>query len=125
MRTLDETAIAEIAGASGYWYVATAYSKHPGGLEAAHNLACRSIGELWAKGVMGFSPIAHGHHVSKIVGIDALDHVFWMRVDRVMMEQAEGLIVVRSPGWETSRGVAEEIAFFRESSLPVYGFDYE
>jgi hypothetical protein len=125
MRALDDAAIAEIASASGYWYLATSYSKHPGGLEAAHDMACRAVGLLWKRGVTAFSPIAHGHQIAKVAQIDALDHDFWMKIDRVMMETAEGLVVVRSPGWEHSRGVAEEIEFFRESCLPIYGLDYE
>ena len=124
MLKLDADALDHIAGTSGYWYVATAYSRHPGGLEAAHAMACRAVGDLWAKGVMAFSPIAHGHPVSKLCGIDPLDHGLWMRLDRPMMEGAEGLIVVCSPGWQESRGIAEEIAFFRESCLPIYGMDY-
>ncbi|MDQ0305360.1 DUF1937 family protein [Ancylobacter polymorphus] len=124
MLKLDAPALVQMTSGAGYWYLATAYSKHPAGLDAAHEMACRAVGALRSLGVVAFSPIAHWHPVGRLLGINPLDHDLWMEIDKPMMEGAEGLIVLCSPGWQASRGIAVEIDFFRESCLPVYGMPY-
>jgi hypothetical protein len=124
MLKLDDAAIAELAGSSGLFYLGSSYRNHPGGLDEAFKMAARAVGYLWQRDVKVFSPIAHGHPVSEICGIDKTDHDFWMNIDRDFMERADGLIVLLSPCWVKSRGLAEEIAFFRESCLPIYGMEY-
>lgn len=125
MRTLDEAAIAELAGSDGYAYLGSAYTRHDAGIEEAARMACRAAGWLIWRGVNVLSPIAHSHPIAHVAGLDPLSHELWMRVDRPLMERADALIVLRSPGWETSRGLAEEIAFFRDSCLPIYGMDVD
>ena len=91
-----------------FYYLATVYTQHPDGLDVAHMDACKAAAQLMAAGVPVFCPIAHSHHVAAHGELDPLDHDLWMEADRPLMDAAGGLIVVKIPGWETSRGIAYE-----------------
>jgi hypothetical protein len=102
-----------------FYYIATPYSKFPGGLEEAFKIACEQTALLLREGVPAYSPIAHTHPIAIYGNIDPLDHDLWMRVDVPMMASAYGLIVVEMDGWRESRGVAAEIKTFRAAGKPV------
>lgn len=53
-----------------YWYVASPYSKYPGGTVAAFTEICEVTGKFMTEGVPVFSPIAHSHPVSIYGGVD-------------------------------------------------------
>jgi hypothetical protein len=95
-----------------FWYLATPYSKYPGGLEAAYIAACEQTGLLINAGVPVFSPIAHSHGPAIHARIPLTDHTIWLTADRPFMEAAWGLLVCMMPSWEKSHGIAEEIKFF-------------
>ena len=44
-----------------FWYLATPYSKFPGGLDAAYVEACKAQALLIKAGVPVFCPISHTH----------------------------------------------------------------
>ena len=100
-------------------YLASPYSRCPLGHEAAFTYAAIKIAELYRGGVDAFSPIVHTHPVAKHGGLNNVDHEFWMRRDRWFMERCDSLLVMRLPGWDTSRGVQEEIDFFNDCAKPV------
>lgn len=104
----------------GYLYVATPYTKYPGGIEEAFREACRVTAVLMRQGAKVFSPIAHTHPIATYGGIDPKDWEFWMAADAPLMEAASGLIVVMMPGWEESAGVAAEIEAFKAAGKPIY-----
>ncbi|WP_111418484.1 DUF1937 family protein [Rhodoplanes roseus] len=101
-------------------YVATPYSKFPGGLDAAFMAAARITGDLARRGVRVFSPIAHSHPIAVHAEIDPLDHAFWLPFDAPMMAAADALIVVRLPGWDSSVGVRHEIDAFTAAGKPIW-----
>lgn len=125
LEPLTDAVIEELGAAEGFAYLATPYTRFPSGIYRAAKLACRAADDLMSKGLVVFSPIAHSHAIAHGGALDPLDHAFWMRQCRPLMEAASALIVVQVPGWQASRGVAAEIAFFRESCLPVYGMPYD
>lgn len=112
-----------------YWYLATAYSKHPGGLEEAFRMACRAAGLLMQAKVPVFSPIAHTHPISVVCDMNPLDHGIWLPIDQPMIDAAHGIIVLMEGGWEESFGVQYEldcflkrgktVVFMREGRLPL------
>lgn len=102
-----------------FYYLASPYSKHPKGTQAAFERACEATAILLAAGVPVFSPIAHSHSVSEIGHLDG-DHGFWMNVDFPYMDAALGLIVLMDEGWEDSKGVTEEIGVFACLHKPIY-----
>lgn len=102
-----------------FWYVATPYSKYPGGLDAAFEEACRATAHLVRQGVKVYSPIAHTHPVAKYGEIDPYSHDIWLPVDRPFMDTAEGLIVVKMTGWDESYGISQEIKVFEAAGKPI------
>jgi hypothetical protein len=104
---------------SKLWYLATPYSKFPGGIDAAFDLACAEAGRLIAAGVPVFSPIAHTHPIAKMCGMDPLDHTIWMPADEPMMGAASGLIMLMAPSWEQSYGMEVERQAFQAAGKPI------
>jgi nucleoside 2-deoxyribosyltransferase len=102
-----------------FWYLATPYTNHPDGHEAAFLEACETAALLIRSGVPVFSPITHSHSIAACLpGYQT--HDFWMNVDKPFMRTAFGAIVVRMKGWRESRGVAYEIEFFQSRGKPVF-----
>lgn len=104
-------------------YLATPYSKYPGGLDAAFEEAARIAGELLKRGVTVYSPIAHTHPIAKYAKMDPLDHSVWIDFDETMMELCDVIIVAQMDTWRESKGVEIEIAHFRNEMKPVYFLD--
>jgi hypothetical protein len=102
-------AIDELQLQSGYWYLATPYSKWAAGIDDACEVAAQLAGQLVLAGVAVFSPIAHSHTVSRAAKIDPFSHHIWLPADKPLFEAAHGLIVAALPGWSDSFGVGEEI----------------
>lgn len=103
-----------------YCYLATPYSRYAGGLDAAHDLACKAVARFLKAGIPIYSPIVHSHEVSKRGEIDALSHDFWLKADEPMMEAAHTLIVLCAEGWATSHGIQYEVKRFIEATKPVF-----
>ena len=104
---------------SGFWYLATPYSKYEAGIEQAFIDACHAAAWLIRHGVPVMSPIAHTHPIAIHGKIDPLDVELWIEADRPMMAAAKGLIVCELDGWDTSWGVSEEIDEFNGQGKPV------
>lgn len=97
-------------------YLASPYTIHPGGPEEAFQDACFAtaylIGEL---GMVVYSPIAHSHPLEHEGGLK-LEHGEWLDFDREIIRRCDELIVFCSiPNWTESKGIAQEIAWFREA----------
>lgn len=101
-------------------YLATPYTRAPGGLHEAWIDACRLVAQLIREGVMAYSPIAHTHPVAIYGDLDPKDHSIWLPYDALMMAKADCLIVAHLPGWESSKGIAHEIGVFKAAGKPIY-----
>ena len=71
-----------------------------------------------------FVPIAMSHAIeteaSDVKGlILSLPHEKWMQQDLAILKRCDELMVVCLPGWKTSKGVTEEIAFAKEHNIPI------
>lgn len=106
-----------------YFYLSSAYSRAPGGIEAAFVLACEQTALLIRAGVPTFSPIVSSHVIAIHGGIDPLDHAFWMAVDAPMMEAARGMIYLKAPGWRDSLGMRLEAEAFGIAGKPIIGME--
>lgn len=102
-----------------YWYLATPYSKYPGGIEAAFRLAVETRGLLLRNGVPTFSPIIHSHPVAVACGIDPFDHSIWLPSEAPILRAASGLIMVMGVSWEVSYGMAKEREIFEADGRPI------
>ncbi len=104
---------------TGFWYLATPYTRYPLGRDEAFRMAARVAGRLVLRGVHVFSPIAHSHPIAELGGIDPCDGAKWRHADAPFVEAARGCIVYQARGWDTSAGVAHEIAEFTRAGKPV------
>ena len=102
-----------------FYYLATPYSKFPGGIEAAYRAACEQQALLIRAGVPTFCPIAHTHGAAVHGGIDPVDHAVRLPADEPFMRSAAALIVCKLPTWELSFGVKAEIDAFYAAGKPV------
>ncbi len=104
---------------SGFFYLATPYSKYPAGLHAAFIEACKQTALLIQAGVRVYSPIAHTHPAAIHGHIDPLNHGIWLPADKPFMDAAKGLIVCKMASWGHSYGIAHEIEVFEAAKKPV------
>lgn len=116
--------------ASDFWtdgvaYLATPYSKYPGGIEKAFIDASALASRLLVAGVNVYSPIAHTHPLAVHGGLDPLDHSIWLPFDAAMMAASSVLIVAHMEGWAESKGVAHEIFVFEAAKKPIFDLNPE
>ncbi len=120
---MDDELIEELLtlqGESSFLYLATPYTKHPGGIEQAFDDACIAAAVLVERGVRVYCPIAHTHSLAGMSSIDHLDHAAWLRLDYPFMVHAAGLLVVTMPGWQDSHGIAYETEVFVEQGKQIH-----
>ena len=108
---------------SMYYYLATPYSKYPGGRCAAFTDAASLTGELLKRGYYVHSPIVHGHPASVQASLDASDHDFWLDLDMRMIDRLDALCVAMMPSWRESLGVSMEIGYAKTIGKPVFWLD--
>lgn len=108
-----------------FTYLATPYSRYPYGLEAAYHEACRAANLLReTRRIRIFCPVAEFHKLANSLGIDPLDHEFWLAVCRPFMERAADLLLVKMAGWQDSLGVAKEVQAFHAMGKTVGFVDW-
>ena len=102
-----------------YWYLATPYTKYPGGLEVAYRDASIQAAMLIEAGIYVFCPIAHSHPIAVHGGLPTCDHKLWLAFDECMMSCAQGMIQCRLEGWDQSYGMDFEKRWFERLGKPV------
>jgi len=112
----------------GYSYLASPYSvKNPISVAQAAQLrerrykhVCKLAALLMRQGHKIFCPIAHSHPI-EVIGMAGviMDGDFSLEQDFALLKHASELIVFKMDGWEQSSGVAREIAFAEEHSIPI------
>jgi hypothetical protein len=98
--------------------MASPYSLYERGRDVAHRHACRIAARQRAAGYCVYSPIVHGHCLAAHMQSPG-DTEFWLAQERPMMDAACGIMIAMMPGWESSVGVAAELAIFREARKTV------
>ncbi len=101
------------------WYLATPYSKYPGGIAGAYELACKQSALLISNGIHVFSPIAHSHGIAMHGELDPLSHELWLAMDRTYMDLCVGCIFLLAESWEFSYGMEQEKMYFEQKNKPV------
>lgn len=105
-------------------YLASPYSKYPGGRKEAFKLACKKAAELMVQGEHIFAPIAHSHPIEDI-GMKGFiqDGDFWLDQDFAVLQSCNKVYVYRMAGWEESEGIKRELAFAADHGIPVEYID--
>lgn len=94
-------------------YLAAPYS-HPRAFvrEARVRLSDRVAARIAERGPVVFSPLTHSHRLARWAD-NHQDLDFWLRQDKEFLLWADELWILAIPGWEDSKGIAEEREFFK------------
>ena len=106
-------------------YVASPYS-HPDNDVRENNfvIVAYLVAELTKQGLVCISPIVVGHTLLKFRDMPS-DWEFWTNFCLSFLEKCSEMIVYKMPGWDKSRGVAEEIEFAKEHNIKITYMEYE
>ena len=106
----------------GYYYLAQEYTNYSAGHDGAFELACRVAGKLMRSGKLIFSPIAHSHPiVPHAEEADTRDN--WLTLDKMLLLNSRGLIIIDTPDWRDSDGVQRELIWAVHAGLHVWMYD--
>jgi hypothetical protein len=100
-------------------YLASPYS-HPDDniRENNYRLVSKIAADMIANGDVVISPIAYGHPLLDFTEMPS-DWKFWSDFCLAMLAKCDEMLVCKMPGWNKSRGVAEEIKYAKEHKIPV------
>ncbi len=104
-------------------YLAAPYS-HPDPavkkqrLETVAQVSC----ELFKRGIWIFSPLTHNMTIDAY-GING-NWQQWGEFDMEMLRRCNKLMILKLPGWETSKGVQDEITYAKQLGLPIEELEY-
>lgn len=110
-------ALSLLAARPGYIYLGSPYSKYEAGHGAAARVVADAAAALMRKGLVVYSPIAHGHAIAAY-GLP-LSWDFWKRQCQPLVDSAAGLIVLTMDGWQESVGLQYEIEEFVRTGRPI------
>lgn len=103
-------------------YLATPYTKFSGGgsngHREAHARAVLLARRLLLARVIVFSPIVHGHPLAH----NSEPHIY-EPLNTLMLARSDILLVAHLDGWEESKGIKHEIAYFAERGAPIFDLD--
>ncbi|WP_242221762.1 DUF1937 family protein [Shinella zoogloeoides] len=109
--------LALMAATNGYIYLGSPYSKYEAGHDAAARVVADAAASLMRRGLVIYSPIAHGHAVAAH-GLP-LEWDFWKAQCQPLIDGASGLIVLTMDGWQESVGLQYEIEEFVRTGRPI------
>lgn len=108
-------------------YLASPYSHEDGSVVEARYSSCLKAAAriMETTDLLVFSPILHSHHIER--NWSAENHGdrktgfdYWKDFDLRMLRHCDELWVLMLHGFQSSRGIAEEIKYAAEIETPVY-----
>ncbi len=107
-----------------YSYLACPYAHSDRAvMEKRVQAATETAYTFFQRGISIFSPLTHNSPLVNM-GIGNGWEGKWEGFDLGMLGRAQKLYILTLPGWEDSRGVAEEIAYARKLSIPIEYISY-
>lgn len=119
---MNQNLITPQALPQGRGYLASPYS-HPDPEVRLYRAKTATSAWLWLlqKGLVVYPPITAGVGAGLILGQDLPpEYAAWRAQDRGMIASSDYVLVLAMPGWETSVGVADELAYAQSLGLPIY-----
>lgn len=74
-------------------------------------------------GLWLYSPILHCHPIALAHQLP-LDAHSWWEFNRTMLDAANRLFLLKAVGWQSSRGVRQELAYADAEGIPVYTVEH-
>jgi hypothetical protein len=104
----------------GLVYLASPYTHRDADVMHMRYLQALAVARCWVRlGVPVYTPVVYGH----TVGIGDWD--YWMRHCIQVLKKCRVLVVLRLNGWDTSRGVQDELAEATRRSIPIRYQEYD
>lgn len=104
-------------------YLATPYTHADPSVVTLRYLAnVRSLAELMRAGLRVISPIAMCHPAAVAYELPG-DYAYWRDLDHELIDACACVYVLALPGWRSSVGVADEVAYAIAQGKPVYRID--
>jgi hypothetical protein len=98
-------------------YLASPYTHSDAAVRAARaKSAADAVAAYLQRGPVVFSPIVYGHVMRNALG-NAWE--FWKDIDFHFLHQSREFWILMLPGWEESKGIAEELLEARRLLLPI------
>lgn len=104
-------------------YIASPYSHEDAVVRRKrYNEVVGVTAKLTLDGWKVYSPIVHSHPLVEyaasmpthdIKRLKDKDHNFWLIYDKTIMRLCDRLVIVLSSGWETSKGLKQEVSYFK------------
>jgi hypothetical protein len=106
-----------------YFYIASPYTHiNPEIMRERFLLVEHYTAQMLKSGTAAYSPIVHCHEMVQRHKLPT-DHKFWADYNFAMIAPSIGVQVLHLPGWQESKGVAEERRFADARSIPVIEID--
>lgn len=107
----------------GYFYLASPYTHQDQAVRKQRYEDVRLATHfLLSHRIFVYSPIVHSHDMCETYNLP-FTFEFWNAYNEAMILASKGLLVLKLPGWEASRGVTAEIAFAHKQNIPVFFMD--
>lgn len=103
---------------TGFWYLASPYSKWRGGFEDAWEQAVAAQIAFDRASIQTYAPIVASHPRAARGNLPG-DWAFWASLDHPFIEAAYGMIVLKMDGWQESFGMTAERSMFVASKKRV------
>jgi len=101
-------------------YIASPYSSDiKSVLVDRYNKAVDFTAAMMESGFTVFSPIVHGHAISVAKELPS-DYMFWQKQCEDILSLSDAMFVLMIDGWESSKGISEEIQMCASIGIPIY-----
>lgn len=82
-------------------------------------VACLATTWLLSEGELAYSPIAQCHPLT-LHGDIPTNWEFWEAYDTAILSVCNKVVILGIDGWDTSKGVAAEIALAHKTNIPIF-----
>lgn len=107
-------------------YLATPYTLYKKGVDESYRDTVLLLARLMDFGLDVFSPIVHFHPCADWLGVlEPRDHPYWMKKCKPFLDACSALVVPTLEGFLSSKGVLEEMEYYRFADKPVFLLDVE
>lgn len=106
--------------AEGFFYLATPYTSLDPVIKSRRaGQARKYAGAFLAEGIYVISTIWQTHHIAQERSLPD-NFEFWLQYNKLFLDASIGTIVCRISGWDTSRGVKQEIDYTIAQKKPLF-----
>lgn len=107
----------------GYYYLASPYAGSKDEKKHRVKQVTQAAASLLEQGIYAWSPVVHNHQLVPYLKSDLSSEErrnLIMPYDLQLLKHSKGMIILTLEGWESSKGVREEIKFCQFHCIDIY-----